>query len=104
MYLCVHVFALCMYLFFIVSLVALEGTVQRLGRFANYLRAIIPHQDVSLTEMVAKAIGQLALCEGNYTAGMQVHITVNYSFTCISTVCLIILYIECNSKFLMIFG
>ena len=55
--------------FLIVSLVALEGTVQRLGRFANYLRAIIPHQDVSLTEMVAKAIGQLALCEGNYTAG-----------------------------------
>lgn len=53
-----------------VSLVALEGTVQRLGRFANYLRAIIPHPDVSLTEMVAKAIGQLALCEGNYTAGM----------------------------------
>ena len=91
MYLCVHVFALCMYLFFLVSLVALEGTVQRLGRFANYLRAIIPHQDVSLTEMVAKAIGQLALCEGNYTAGMQVHITVNNSFACISTVCLIIL-------------
>ena len=88
----------CIYLF-IVSLVALEGTVQRLGRFANYLRAIIPHQDVSLTEMVAKAIGQLALCEGNYTAGMQVHITVNYSFACISTVCLIILYIECASKF-----
>ena len=58
MYLCVHVFALCMYLFFLVSLMALEGTVQRLGRFANYLRAIIPHQDVSLTEMVAKAIGQ----------------------------------------------
>ena len=74
MYLCV--FALCMYLFFLVSLMALEGTVQRLGRFANYLRAIIPHQDVSLTEMVAKAIGQLALCEGNYTAGMQVYITI----------------------------
>ena len=91
MYLCVHVFALCMYLLFLVSLVALEGTVQRLGRFANYLRAIIPHQDVSLTEIVAKAIGQLALCEGNYTAGMQVHITVNNSFACISTVCLIIL-------------
>ena len=82
MHLCVHVFALFI---FLVSLVALEGTVQRLGRFANYLRAIIPHQDVSLTEMVAKAIGQLALCEGNYTAGMQVHITVNYSFACIST-------------------
>ena len=54
-----------------VSLVALEGNVIRLamGRFANYLRNIIPHQDVSLTEMVAKAIGELALCEGTYTAG-----------------------------------
>lgn len=54
---------------FVVSLVSLEGNVARLGRFANYLRAIIPHPDVSLTEMVAKAIGQLALCEGTYTAG-----------------------------------
>ncbi len=52
-----------------VSLVALEGNVTRLGRFANYLRNIIPHPDVSLTEMVAKAIGELALCEGTYTAG-----------------------------------
>ena len=50
------------------SLVALEANVARLGRFANYLRVIIPHSDVSLTEMVAKAIGQLALCEGTYTA------------------------------------
>ena len=51
-----------------VSLVALEGNVTRLGRYANYLRVIIPHTDVSLTEMVAKAMGQLALCEGTYTA------------------------------------
>ena len=50
------------------SLVALEGNVTRLGRYANYLRVIIPHNDVSLTEMVAKAMGQLALCEGTYTA------------------------------------
>ena len=65
------------YLFFLtVSLVALEGNVTRLGRFANYLRAIIPHPDVSLTEMVAKAIGQLALCEGTYTAG-NVHVHVH---------------------------
>lgn len=63
----------------LVSLVALEGNVTRLGRFANYLRAIIPHTDVSLTEMVAKAIGQLALCEGTYTAGK-----LNNTCTCIS--------------------
>lgn len=53
------------------SLVGLEGgggNVTRLGRFANYLRSILPHADVTLTEMTAKAIGQLALAEGTYTA------------------------------------
>ena len=40
----------------------------RLSRFANYLRSILPHSDVTLTEMTAKAIGQLALAEGTYTA------------------------------------
>ena len=42
--------------------------MNRLGRFANYLRSILPHPDVTLTEMTAKAIGQLALAEGAYTA------------------------------------
>lgn len=53
-----------------VSLVGLEGgfNVTRLSRFANYLRSILPHSDVTLTEMTAKAIGQLALAEGTYTA------------------------------------
>ena len=52
------------------SLVGLEGgfNVTRLSRFANYLRSILPHSDVTLTEMTAKAIGQLALAEGTYTA------------------------------------
>ena len=52
------------------SLVGLEGggNVTRLGRFANYLRSILPHADVALTEMTARAIGQLALAEGTYTA------------------------------------
>ena len=55
---------------FTVSLVGLEGggNVTRLGRFANYLRSILPHADVTLTEMTAKAIGQLALAEGTYTS------------------------------------
>jgi FKBP12-rapamycin complex-associated protein len=54
----------------IVSLVGLEGggNVAKLGRYANYLRSILPHPDVALTEMTAKAIGQLALAEGTYTA------------------------------------
>ena len=53
-----------------VSLVGLEGggNVTKLGRYANYLRSILPHPDVALTEMTAKAIGQLALAEGTYTA------------------------------------
>ena len=43
-----------------VSLVGLEGggNVAKLGRYANYLRSILPHPDVALTEMTAKAIGQ----------------------------------------------
>ena len=75
MYIYMYITIVIEHLFFFltVSLVALEGNVTRLGRFANYLRAIIPHPDVSLTEMVAKAIGQLALCEGTYTAG-NIHV------------------------------
>ena len=49
-------------------LVGLEGGFIRLSRFANYLRSILPHSDVTLTEMTAKAIGKLALAEGTYTA------------------------------------
>lgn len=52
-----------------VSLVGLEGGgTTRLSRFAHYLRSILPHADVTLTVMTAKAIGQLALAEGTYTA------------------------------------
>ena len=54
---------------FPVSLVGLEGGGNsRLSRYAHYLRSILPHADVTLTEMTAKAIGQLALAEGTYTA------------------------------------
>ena len=60
---------LYMYNFPTVSLVGLEGGGNsRLSRFAHYLRSILPHADVTLTEMTAKAIGQLALAEGTYTA------------------------------------
>lgn len=52
-----------------VSLVGLEGGgTTRLSRYAHYLRSILPHADVTLTVMTAKAIGQLALAEGTYTA------------------------------------
>ena len=60
---------LLLYYFPTVSLVGLEGGGNsRLSRFAHYLRSILPHADVTLTEMTAKAIGQLALAEGTYTA------------------------------------
>ena len=57
------------YIIYTVSLVGLEGGgTTRLSRFAHYLRSILPHADVTLTLMTAKAIGQLALAEGTYTA------------------------------------
>lgn len=51
-------------------IVSLTGcsNLTRLSRFAIYLRNIVPHNDVTLTEMTAKAIGQLALWEGTYPA------------------------------------
>ncbi|XP_065891468.1 serine/threonine-protein kinase mTOR-like isoform X2 [Dysidea avara] len=55
----------------IVALISLEdahGNVARVGRFANYLRGILPCNDYLVTEMTAKAIGCLALAEGAYTA------------------------------------
>ena len=55
--------------FCVVALIALEdGNVARVGRFANYLRGILPCTDYLVTEMTAKAIGCLALAEGAYTA------------------------------------
>jgi len=53
----------------LVALIGLEdGNVARVGRFANYLRGILPCNDYLVTEMTAKAIGCLALAEGAYTA------------------------------------
>ena len=53
----------------VVALIALEdGNVAQVGRFANYLRGILPCTDYLVTEMTAKAIGCLALAEGAYTA------------------------------------
>ena len=56
---------------FLVALIGLEdahSNVARVGRFANYLRGILPCNDYLVTEMTAKAIGCLALAEGAYTA------------------------------------
>ena len=44
------------------------STSTRLSRFANYLRNLLPSNDVTVMEMAAKAVGRLALASGNYTA------------------------------------
>jgi len=37
-------------------------------RFANYLRNLLPHSDVSIIEMTAGTVGKLALASGALTA------------------------------------
>ena len=52
-----------------VSLIGLDdGNVNRVSRFANYLRNILPHSDVTVMEMGAKAIGRYAQAESSLTA------------------------------------
>jgi FKBP12-rapamycin complex-associated protein len=38
------------------------------SRFANYLRNMLPSNDVTVMEMAAQAVGKLALASGSYTA------------------------------------
>ena len=44
------------------------NTSTRISRFANYLRNLLPSNDVTVMEMTAMAIGRLALYSGTYTA------------------------------------
>ena len=44
------------------------NTSTRISRFANYLRNLLPSNDVGVMEMAAKAVGRLALASGTYTA------------------------------------
>ena len=54
---------------FLVGLIGVDGgNSTRISRFANYLRNMIPCNDVSVMEMVAKAIGRLAQVGGIYAA------------------------------------
>ena len=56
--------------YLLVSLIGVDvgSTSTRLSRFANYLRNLLPSNDVHVMEMAAKAVGRLALASGNYTA------------------------------------
>ncbi|XP_053376740.1 serine/threonine-protein kinase mTOR-like [Mercenaria mercenaria] len=54
----------------IVSLIGVDvgNTATRISRFANYLRNLLPSNDVGVMEMAAKAMGILALSSGTYAA------------------------------------
>ena len=48
--------------------VDLGNTSTRMSRFANYLRNLIPSNDVTVMEMAAKAVGILAVSSGAFAA------------------------------------
>lgn len=54
----------------LVSLIGVDvgNTSTRISRFANYLRNLLPSNDVTVMEMAAKAMGILALSSGNFAA------------------------------------
>ncbi|XP_033015388.1 serine/threonine-protein kinase mTOR isoform X1 [Lacerta agilis] len=53
----------------IASLIGVEGgNVTRIGRFANYLRNLLPSNDPVVMEMASKAIGRLAMAGDTFTA------------------------------------
>lgn len=40
----------------------------RMSRFANYLRNLLPSNDIGVMELAAKTVGKLALVSGTYSA------------------------------------
>lgn len=40
----------------------------RISRFANYLRNLLPSNDIGVMELAAKTVGKLALVSGTYSA------------------------------------
>lgn len=54
----------------IINLIGVDvgNTPTRNSRFANYLRNLLPSNDVSIMELTAYAVGRLALASGTYTA------------------------------------
>lgn len=57
------------FLSFPASLIGVEGgNATRIGRFANYLRNLLPSNDPVVMEMASKAIGRLAMAGDTFTA------------------------------------
>uniref|UniRef100_A0A5F8HCW1 Serine/threonine-protein kinase mTOR n=1 Tax=Monodelphis domestica TaxID=13616 RepID=A0A5F8HCW1_MONDO len=52
----------------IASLIGVEAYATRIGRFANYLRNLLPSNDPVVMEMASKAIGRLAMAGDTCTA------------------------------------
>ncbi|XP_029434781.1 serine/threonine-protein kinase mTOR isoform X2 [Rhinatrema bivittatum] len=53
----------------IVCLIGVEGgNATRIGRFANYLRNLLPSSDTVVMEMASKAMGRLAMAGDTFTA------------------------------------
>ncbi|XP_077998557.1 serine/threonine-protein kinase mTOR-like [Glandiceps talaboti] len=53
----------------IVSLIGVDvGNTTRISRFANYLRNLLPSNDVTVMEMASKAMGRLAMAGGTFTS------------------------------------
>lgn len=62
----------------ILAIVSLTGvdvgnTSTRISRFSNYLRNLLPSNDVSVMEMAARAVGWLAYSSGSYAAEYVEH-------------------------------
>ncbi len=55
---------------FPVSLIGVDvgNTSTRTSRFANYLRNLLPSNDINVMDSAAKAVGRLALASGTMTA------------------------------------
>lgn len=60
---------------FLVSLTGVDvgNTSTRISRFSNYLRNLLPSNDVSVMEMAARAVGWLAYSSGSYAAEYVEH-------------------------------
>ena len=54
----------------IVSLLGVDvgNTNARMSRFANYVRNLLPSQDVVVMKLAARAVGKLTQASGSYTA------------------------------------
>ena len=56
------------FLLLVVGLINVDGNSNRTSRFVNYLRNMLPCNDVTVMEMVAKTVGRLAQVGGTFSS------------------------------------